>query len=699
MPVFIRYKKMGSDRRGNIMAAVSSPFVFWLCYLLLSSLHLPCATSLSFDFNFSQPGGYNADNFTFLGDAYFDSQVIELTKNDRSKNLSSSVGRASYKQPVAIWDEVTGELASFTTTFSMQIELDKINNVISGDGMAFFLAHYPSSIPSSSAGSKLGLFSEGLTTTNATGDDRVVAVEFDTYLNKQFDTSDNHMGIDINSLISKAYTNTTLPGKTLTSGFVMTCQVSYNNDTQLLAADLQIGGTSYHVSTGADLRQLLPSVVAIGFSGATGLAAELHRVFSWSFNSTLDVHVHPPPASHGHTHAGLFSKHGWEKVAVGIIGGSLLVAALLVCYFICWTPRTRKELVDDWPRDNKEKPDDRPDEDPGQFPQILRQFTSDELVEATNNFAEELGKGGFATVYKGELTRPTRLVAIKRFKLEPSDYLRKKAFDDEVRAICQVRHPNLVELEGWCNHENNPMLVYELVPEGSLHEHLHEGKSWLSWSTRYKIILDLAHALQYLHGRCSKCVVHGDIKPPNILLDSQYVAKLSDFGLARLIDHGIQSKTTTIVVGTHGYLDPEIIKMGRRNSKSDMYSFGIVLLEMVSGKRPTVADHQITIADLLIDVHSAYSSRAILLAADSKLRTESTSDDREQMERVLLVGLWCAHLDPSKRPDIEQAIGALESKDVMKIPPLSFPFKSGRLSHGTDGVFSFHGCCWGTSGC
>ncbi|CAN6195618.1 unnamed protein product [Urochloa humidicola] len=283
------------------MTAVSSrsphlapPFVLWLCYLLLPSLHLPCGSSLSFDFNFSQPGGYNADNFTFLGDAYFDSQVIELTRNDRSKSSNSSVGRASYKQPVAIWDEVTGELASFTTTFSMQIELDKINTVTSGDGMAFFLAHYPSSIPSSSAGGNLGLFGQGLPSTNATGDDRVVAVEFDTFLNKQFDASGNHMGIDINSLVSKVYANTTLPaggGQTLTSGLVMSCQVSYDNSTQILAADLQIGSERYHISTVADLRLLLPSVVAIGFSGATGSAAELHRVFSWSFNSTLDVHA------------------------------------------------------------------------------------------------------------------------------------------------------------------------------------------------------------------------------------------------------------------------------------------------------------------------------------------------------------------------------------------------------------------------
>lgn len=437
---------------------------FWLSYLLLSSLHLPCGSSVSFDFDFSQPGGYNAANFSLLGDAYFDSQVIELTRNDRSAAVNDSIGRASYVQPVAIWDEATGELASFTTTFTFRIVLDEIRNSSSGDGMTFFLAHYPSNIPSLSAGGNLGLFSRSqLPGTNATGDDRVVAVEFDTYLNKQYDTSGNHMGIDLNSLISSKYINTTAPGNTLTSGLVMTCRVSYDNSTRLLAADLQIGGTPYRVDIVADLRQLLPSVVAVGFSGATGAADELHRVLSWSFDSTLDLPPSSPPGPSHHAGSGFFSTHKWQIVG-GTVGGFLFLVLLMLVYFKWW------KAVEVVP------------------PHIPRRFSYDELVKATESFAQErqLGKGDFATVYRGDLTSPTRSVAIKRFKLK--DGRRKKSFHDEITAISLAKHRYLVEFLGWCKDGNNLMLVYELVPGGNLNEYLHEGKSWLSWSRRYVII-------------------------------------------------------------------------------------------------------------------------------------------------------------------------------------------------------------------
>lgn len=152
--------------------------------------------------------------------------------------------------------------------------------------MAFFLGHYPSVIPIPSVGGSLGLFSSD--TTNATGDRRAVAVELDTFMNTVYDNSNNHIGIDINSLVSTAYTDTNLLGRNLSSGLVMTCRISYVNTTQRLAAELQIGNASYHVDSVVDMRQQLPSSVAVGFSAATGVSSELHRVLAWSFNSTLD---------------------------------------------------------------------------------------------------------------------------------------------------------------------------------------------------------------------------------------------------------------------------------------------------------------------------------------------------------------------------------------------------------------------------
>ncbi|CAL5080998.1 unnamed protein product [Urochloa decumbens] len=660
---------------------------FWLCYmllLLLSTHYLLQASSVSFNFDFSQAD--HAPNINFQGDAYFNSsnQLIELTKSNRSAGLDNSVGRASYAQPVPIWNDVTGERASFTTTFSFHIETKNINNGNNGDGMAFFLGHYPSSIPSSSAGANLALFSTGASSTSANGVNRAVAVEFDTYMNAEYlDNSNNHIGIDLNSLISNASTNTNVPGKNLTSGLLMTCRITYDSSTKRLAADLRIGDANYHVEASADLRQLLPSEVAIGFSGATGIAQELHQVLSWSFNSTLDKSSPPaPPFSPapengpGDRGRGFLSKVPWRIVGP-IIG--VVITTIAVLFLCLWKQWRRKK------RDGSEEP--TLEKAPANVP---RQFSYRELAKATNNFAlqTKLGEGGYAVVYKGQLKNPNRLVAIKNFKLvRESATERRKAFEDEIKVISQVRQRHLVELVGWCIDEEKDIvsLVYELVSQGSLHEHLHKRRSWLPWSRRYQIILDLGCALRYLHGECTECVLHGDISASNILLDGNYVAKLADFGLARLMDHAMELKTTCNLAGTPGYIDPDFVSIGKRSRESDVYGFGIVLLETVSGRSPAAAsvDH-VSPSPLLKWVWTIQRSSAILEAADPRLRYESTSDQQDQMERVLQVALWCAHTDPTQRPSIKEAMRALESRHVL-IPPLPLPgFMAGPSNLATD---------------
>lgn len=157
-------------------------------------------------------------------------------------------------------------------------------------------------------------------------------------------------------------------------------------------------------------------------------------------------------------------------------------------------------------------------------------------------------------------------------------------------------------------------------------------------------------------------MVHGDIKPSNIMLDSSYNAKLGDFGLARLIDHGTGLRTTHIVLGTAGYIDPEFVNTQKQCKESDVYSFGIVLLEIVSGRRPVEEQPDDQFFVLLKWVWKLYGKNSILAAADERLRGDEL--DEREMERVLVVGLWCAHPDRSERPSIAQAMHILNSSDA-----------------------------------
>ncbi|KAG0543372.1 hypothetical protein BDA96_02G184900 [Sorghum bicolor] len=212
------------------------------------------------------------------------------------------------------------------------------------------------------------------------------------------------------------------------------------------------------------------------------------------------------------------------------------------------------------------------------------------------------------------------------------------------------------------------MLVYELVPNGSLDKHLHDPQRLLAWTDRYKIALGVGSAILYLHTECEQCVLHGDIKPANILLDASCNAKLGDFGVARLVDHGTETDSLTVtaqvVAGTPGYMDPEFVNNGRPSAEADVFSFGVVLLELACGRRPTAARPNATATSpvLLIDwVRDMYHNNTVLGAADRRLDGEF--DDR-QMRRVLVAGLWCTHHDQSQRPPIAQAMDLLRRQDA-----------------------------------
>ncbi|XP_024021007.1 G-type lectin S-receptor-like serine/threonine-protein kinase At2g19130 [Morus notabilis] len=209
-------------------------------------------------------------------------------------------------------------------------------------------------------------------------------------------------------------------------------------------------------------------------------------------------------------------------------------------------------------------------------------FAFRDLQNATKNFSEKLGGGGFGSVFKGILPDST-MIAVKKLESVGQG---EKQFRAEVSTIGTIQHVNLVRLRGFCSHETEKLLVYDLMSNGSLASHLfdHNNLNVLDWKTRYQIALGTTRGLVYLHEKCRDCIIHCDIKPENVLLDEDFCPKVADFGLAKLVGRDF-SRVLTTMRGTRGYLAPEWIAGVAITSKADVYSFGMMLFELVSGRR------------------------------------------------------------------------------------------------------------------
>ncbi|GMN65918.1 hypothetical protein TIFTF001_034975 [Ficus carica] len=606
---------------------------------------LPNAESL-FNFTSFSEAIVN-ENIVFQGDASQANGSLQLTKVDGETGipLPNSVGRASFSKAVHLWDDKTGTYGDFTAHFTFRIKANDTKSKY-GEGISFFIAPFDSKIPANSSGGYLALFSpESANGSNQSNP--IVAVEFDSNKN-DWDPSSDHVGINVNSIVS--VTNISW-NSSIKDGRVANAWVSYVSASNILNVYLtyvenpEYSGQSV-LAYRIGWKEILPQRVRIGFSASTGNSYETHNILSWSFTSSLEN-------GEGKGNNGL-------GIGLGV-GFGVLGCGLGLFFFFVWRRRAARR------KEPEEEYDEAIDVEFGETGP--KRFTFRELSQATNEFNEQgkLGQGGFGGVYRGWLSDSNLEVAIKRISKGSSQG--KKEYVSEVKIISRLRHRNLVQLMGWCHTKGDFLLVYEFLPNGSLDTHLFGGKPTLTWTVRFKIAHGLASSLLYLHEEWEQCVVHRDIKSSNVMLDSNFNAKLGDFGLARLADHesGLQ---TTVLAGTMGYMAPECVTTGQASKESDVYSFGVVALEICCGRRPVERNAEPSKVSLVEWVWDLYGKGQVLEAADIRLNMEF---DEDQMECLMVVGLWCCHPDPSFRPSIKQVVSALDFEAPLPILPSKLP--------------------------
>jgi len=305
------------------------------------------------------------------------------------------------------------------------------------------------------------------------------------------------------------------------------------------------------------------------------------------------------------------------------------------------------------------------------------QFSYKSLRNATKGFQVKLGSGGFGAVYKGNLSNKM-VVAVKQLEgIEQGE----RQFRMEVATISSTHHLNLVRLIGFCSEGRHRLLVYEFMKNGSLDAFLfreeEESRSLLNWEQRFNIALGSARGIAYLHEECRDCIIHCDIKPENILLDENFNAKVSDFGLAKLLNTKNQRYVTlSNVRGTRGYLAPEWLANLPITPKSDVYSFGMVLLEILSGRRNFGVSADTNGKKFSLWAYDEFQKGNVVSIVDKRLGAKF---DIEQVMRVIQVSFWCIQEQPPLRPMMGKVVQMLEGIIQIEKPP---PLKASREDTG-----------------
>ncbi|KAK4255513.1 hypothetical protein QN277_008508 [Acacia crassicarpa] len=645
---------------------MSSPLIFLFSFLiLLFLLSSSSATEFIYNTNFS------SSNILLSGNASLDSSILTLT------NLTSfSIGRAFY--PFKIPTKPSNSSSSplpFSTSFIFSISPFK--HILPGHGFVFFLSPFTGTTGVSSA-QHLGLFN---LTNDGNPDNHVFGVEFDVFKNQEFnDIDDNHVGLDINSLTSfSSHAAGYWVGEDDEEFEDLKLNDGHNYQVWIDFLDSRINVTMAPVGRKRPRRPLISELVNlssvlldemyVGFCGATGQLVESHKILSWSF-SNLNFSIGDALVT-SNLPSFLLPKRSVTRSKGFIIGVSMGIffvigsaSVIFVRFLRGKTSKRNEEETEDW-----------------ELEYWPHQISYEDIHAATKGFSDQnmVGFGGNGKVYRGILQGVE--VAVKRIPCESEKGMRE--FLSEISSLGRLKHRNVVPLRGWCKKERgNLILVYDYMSNGSLDKRIFgvdENKT-LTWEERIKVLKDVADGLLYLHEGWEVSVLHRDIKASNVLLDKDMNARLGDFGLARICHHG-QPTNTTQVIGTVGYMAPELVQRGRASTHTDVFSFGVLILEVVCGRRPTEQDKP----GLVAWVWRLMERAELYDALDEHLKWRR-DHETEEAERVLRLGLLCTLPEPCARPTMRQVVMVLEEEDLSLIEKLN----SAATSAVKAASFSFH---------
>ncbi|KAG6547275.1 hypothetical protein Mapa_011211 [Marchantia paleacea] len=579
--------------------------------------------------------------------------------------------------PVVLLNQKTSRWDSFRTSF--QFLVGSLDGSWDGDGMAFVMLNI-----SQYREGHLGKFhrfrlfaDDGRVLGNA------LHVEFDVYKNDAIPRAalrDNHVGVTLDtSRSTKESTSTSLVGMDLFGDQIFTW-IDYNSTLQSL--EVRISNTSTKpfqpfLDYTVDLFKVFGSnpVVYVGFSAQHGGSVGFYNITEWHFENfpslitevgnRLPAAQTPAPAPGSRSYK--------AAVAAGICASLALICSIAGClYYKLSKPKAvvdskfgssvGKSGVEDSGVEDNEQPDFGKNVGSGV------RYTYKQLSAATRHFREEskLGEGGFGSVYRGRLPSIGLPVAVKRISHDSKQGL--KEFVAEVSIISGVRHRNIVKLLGWCSERGNFMLVYELMSNGSLDRALFRPPNGtvLPWRLRFSIIRDAAEALHFLHEGWRQQIIHRDFKSSNILLDDDFNAMLGDFGLARMMDRH-QAPDTTRVAGTYGFIAPEVPSTGKFTDKTDVYAFGAVALEIVTGE-PAFSFSSPKAERMLVDaVWQRLEEGNLMGCVDCRLQGVY---EPKEAEVLLFLGLLCSHPDPDFRPSMRLVLDIMAGKcPLPSVPP------------------------------